>query len=113
MHFRGVNETANVGVGDKGRGEEEVFLESGGCSRRPVDFVQRFKGRGCPNDESAEVASWRELEQIERKDRAGFHARDIAEGADEVLAVGLGVVDDEGTATLTIAASSHLAFSRA
>ena len=40
------------------------------------------------------MATWRELKEVEREDRGGFDAGDVAEGADELFAVGVGVVDD-------------------
>lgn len=49
-----------------------------------------------------------ELEEIESVDRAGLDARDVAEGFDNVLAVLVGIPDDQWPAALAVASSSHL-----
>ena len=54
-----------------------------------------------------------ELEEVKRVDRAGLDAGDVAEGADQVLAVGLGVVDYQGAAALAVSAATELAFASA
>ena len=57
------------------------------------------------------MTSGSELEEVERVHGAGLDAGDVAEGADQVLAVGLGVVDDQGAAALAVSAATEFAFS--
>lgn len=101
LDFSRVDQARDVGVGhDVGR-DGEVLL--GG-----VHVVEGAKGRRGPHDEATEVAAGRELEEVEREDGGGLDTGDVAEGLDEVLAVDLGVVDDEGTAALAVAAVTQL-----
>ena len=59
------------------------------------------------------MATGGELEEVEGIDGGGLNTGDVAEALDEVLAVGLGGVDDEGTATLAVAAATELALTGA
>jgi hypothetical protein len=108
LDLRGVDEAGEIGVGDEVGGEEEVLLEGGGGGGCAVDGVEGFEGGGGPDDEAAEVATGGELEEVEGEDGRGLDAGDVAEGADEFLAVGLGVVDDEGSTALAEAAVTEL-----
>lgn len=69
-----VDQAADVGLLDDGRGEEEVLLERGWGGGAAVDFVERGEGRGCPDHETAEVSTGSELEEVEREDGAGLDA---------------------------------------
>lgn len=113
LHFRGVDETADVRIGDDVRGEEEVLLERGRGAGGAVDVVERGEGGGGPDDEAAEVAPRRELEEVEREHGRGLDAGDVAEGAHELLAVGVGVVDDQWAAALHVAATAEFALAGA
>ena len=96
-----VDQAADVGVGDDVGGQDVILLGS-------VDVVERAEcGRG-PDDEAAEVTAGSELEEVEGVHGAGLDAGDVAERLDELLAVGLGVVDDEGSAALAEAAATEL-----
>jgi hypothetical protein len=54
------------------------------------------------------VTTGGELEEVEGEDGRGLDTGDVAEGLDEVLAVGLGVVDNQGSAALAEAAVTEL-----
>ena len=56
------------------------------------------------------MAAGRELEEVEGEDGAGFETGDVAERADEFLAVFVGVVDYQGSAALAVTTASQLAF---
>lgn len=56
------------------------------------------------------MSTWCELKEIERKYGACLHTGDVAECADQVLAVGFGIVDDERSAALAVAATSQFPF---
>lgn len=113
MHFGAVDQAGDICIGDYVRREQEVSLERRRSGGAAVDGVESSKCRRTPDDESAEVSTWCELKEIKREDRAGLNTGDIAERADKVLAVGFGVVDDEGSAALTVAATSHFSFTSA
>lgn len=108
LDFRRVDDTGNVGVGKEVGGEEEVLLESRSSSSSTVDFVQSSESSRGPDNEATEVTTGSELEEVEGVDGGGLDTRDVAEGLDELLAVGLGVVDDERTAALAETTATHL-----
>lgn len=74
-----------------------------------VDLVEGLEGGRGPDDESAEVTTRGELEEVEGGDGGGLDTGDVAEGGDELLAVGLGIVDDEGATSLAVASATELA----
>jgi hypothetical protein len=94
-------------------GEEEVLLEGGGRGGGAVDVVEGGEGRRGPDDEAAEVAAGRELEEVEREDGRRLDAGQVAERLGDLLAVDLGVVDDQGPAALAVAAATELALTGA
>lgn len=59
------------------------------------------------------MATGGELEEVEGEDGRGLDTGDVAEGLDEVLAVGLGVVDNQGSAALAEAAVTELTLTSA
>lgn len=85
----------------------------GGLGGGAVDVVEGLEGGRGPDDEAAQVAAGGELEEVEGRDGRGLDAGDVAEGVDELLAVHLGVVDDEGSAALAVAAAAELALAGA
>ena len=113
LHLRAVDELVEVWLGDAVLGEGEVALELGRLGGGAVDAVEGTEGRGGPDDEATEVATWGELEEVQGVDVADLDTGDVAEGLDEVFAV-LGRVDnEERTATLGVAAVPELALSGA
>lgn len=108
LDFGRVDEAGQVGVGNHVGRQEEVLLEGRGGGGAAVDLVKGLEGGGGPDDEAAEVATRGELEKVEGEDGGGLNTGDVAEGLDELLAVGLGVVDNQGTAALAEAAVTEL-----
>lgn len=108
LNLRGVDERGNVGLLDNGGREEEVLLERRRLSGGAVDLVKSLEsGRG-PDNEAAQVTTRSELEEVEGVDGRGLDTGNVAESRDELLAVGLGVVDDQRTAALAVAAATEL-----
>ena len=62
LHLGAVDELGDVGLRDDVGREEEVTLELAGLGGAAVDGVEGGEGGGGPDDEAAEVASWRQLE---------------------------------------------------
>jgi hypothetical protein len=102
LDFGAVDETGKVGLGNNARREEEALLAV-------VNRVELLDGSRSPNDKAAEVATGSKLEEVESIDRARLDTGDVAEALDEILAIGLGAVDDEGTTALAVAAAPELA----
>lgn len=55
------------------------------------------------------MATGGELEEVERVDRRGLDTGNVAESLDELLAILIGVVDDERSTALLVAATPQLA----
>jgi hypothetical protein len=113
LDLRGVDEAGEVGLGDDVGGEEEVALEGRGLGGGAIDAVEGLEGGGGPDDEAAEVTTGGKLEEVEGRDGAGLDTGDVAETNNELLAVNLGVVDDQGTTTLAVTAATELALTGA
>lgn len=113
LHLGGIDQAADVGVGDHVGREEEILFQGGGRRRRAVDGVQgRERGRR-PHDEASQVAPRGELEEVQSVYGAGLDAGDVAEPADQVLAVFVRVVHDQGPAALAVAATPEFALAGA
>ena len=108
LDFRRVDETGQISVGDNVLGKEVVLLEGGRGGARAEDLVEGLESGGGPDNEATEVTTRGELEEVEGEDGGGLNTGDVAESTDELLAVGLGVVDDKGTAALAEAAVTEL-----
>lgn len=106
LDFGAVDETGKVGLGNNVGGDEEALLAL-------VDSVKLLDGRGGPDDETTEVTTGCELEEIESIDGAGLDTGDVSEALDEILSIDLGAVDNEGTTSLAVTAASELALSGA
>lgn len=103
-----VDDLGQIGLLHDGGRQEEVLLQLGSLGGGAVDLVQsRESGRG-PDDEAAEVTAGGELEEVQGVDGGGLNAGDVAESKDKILAILLGVVNDQRTAALGVAATPHL-----
>jgi hypothetical protein len=111
LDFGAVDQTGKVGLRDHVGGEEEVLLELGGGGGGAVDGVEGLEGRRGPDDESAKVTTRGELEEVQGVDVASLTAGQVAETLDKILAISVGVVDDERSTTLAVAAATELALS--
>ena len=102
LDFGRVDQTGDVGVRDDVRRDQEVFLQCRWRGRGTVDLIERGESRGSPDDEATEVATWRELEEVEGQDGAGLDTGDVAERAHKLPAVCVGVVDYQGSTALDV-----------
>jgi hypothetical protein len=108
LDFRGVDQTANISLGDDGGWEEEVLLEGGWGGGGAVDLVKGLERSGGPDDEATEVATWSKLEEVQGEDGAGLDTGDVAESLGELLAIDSWVVDDQWATTLAVTAATEL-----
>lgn len=113
LNFRRVDETGQVSLGDDVGRQEEVALVGGGLGGGAVDLVEGLEGGRGPDDEAAEVTARGELEEVQGADGAGLNTGDVAESLDELFAVHLGVVDNEGAAALAVTTATKLALTGA
>jgi hypothetical protein len=108
LDFRGVDQAGQIGVGNEVLGQDVVLLESSGGGGAAVDLVKGLEGGGGPDDEATEVATGGELEEVQGEDGRGLNTGNVAKSTDKLLAVNLGVVNDEGTTALAEAAVPQL-----
>lgn len=113
LDFGAVDQTGQVGLGDDVGGQEEILLQGGGLGGGAVDLVEGLEGGRGPNDEPAKVTTGGQLQQVQGVDGGGLNTSQVAEALDELLAVHLGIVNDEGTAALAVAAATELALAGA
>lgn len=113
LDLRAVDQAGEVSLRDDVGREQEVLLERRRLGGGAVDFVEGLEGCRGPDDEPAQVAAGGELEEVEGVDGGGLDTGDVAEAADELLAVNLGVVDDQGSTALAVPTAPELALSGA
>lgn len=109
LYFGAVDQTGKVRLGNDVGGQEEVLLHGGGLGGGAVDLVEGLEGGRGPDDETTEVTTGSQLQQVQGVDGAGLDTGDVAEALDKLLAVDLGVVDDKRAAAVAVAATSELA----
>lgn len=109
LDFVGVDDTGDVGVSDLATGQGEALLLGGWLSEGSEDVVQLLEGTLSPDDETADVASGGELEEVESADVCDLNSRDVSEGLDQGD-VGT-AVDDEGSTAGSVASVSELSLS--
>ena len=108
LDFGRVDQLGDVRLRDGGGRQEEVLLQGRWLGGGTVDLVQSLESARCPDDEATEVATWGELEQVEREHGACLDTWDVTESKSGLLAIGLWVVDDERTTALAPSSTSHL-----
>lgn len=113
LDFRGVDETAQVWLDDNWGWEEEVLLEGRRLGGGTVDGIEGLECSRGPDDETTEVTTWGELEEVEGEDGAGLDTWDVAESSDELLAINGWVVDNQWSTALTVAAATELTLTSA
>jgi hypothetical protein len=107
LDFGAVDETSDISIADEVGWEEEVLLEDGCFGGGAIDIVESSEGVGSPDDESSQMTTRSELEEIECVDGRGLDTRNIAESTDEFLAISLSIVDDQRAAALSVSSSSE------
>lgn len=108
LDFVGVDDSGEVGVGDLGVGETVVDLSGGGLLVGSVEVVQSLKSTTGPDDESANVTSGSEEEEVETVDVDELNSGDVSERLNHW---GLLVVDDQGASSLDVSSVSELTLS--
>jgi hypothetical protein len=107
LNFVGVDHTSDVGVGHGWVREGVALLGLGDLSEGSEHVVKLLEGRLGEDAESSQVATWCELEQVQRVDRGNINAWDVSETLEDAVILG---VDDERTSTHDVTSVSELAF---
>ena len=106
-----VDDSGEVGAGHHGSSELEASLDGGALSVGTEDVVELLEGVLGEDDESAEVTTGGELEEVHSVDAAGVDTGEVSGG---LLDGGVVVtVDDQGTSAEGEAAIAHLALTGA
>jgi len=91
----GLDDTANIGVGEDGTGEEVAMLDGGRFVRSSEDSVQLLKRSLSPDDETTEVTTRSKEQEVQGRNTGDLNTSQISEGS---LGRGSLVADnDEGT----------------
>lgn len=106
LNLGAVNDASDIGVGNLGGGKEVVLLVHRDLVKGTEDFVEKGKGAFGPDDETTDVATWSELEEIESPDVDEFDARQVAERLYDAVVF---IVNDEGATALAVTTIAHLA----
>jgi len=85
-----------------------VLLVDGSLIEGTEDLIEEAESTLGPDNESAEVATWSKLEQVQPANVDGLNTRKIPECLDDPVVF---VVYDEGATALAIPATSDLSFS--
>ena len=101
-----VDQTGDVRVADLSGGEDVVFLEDRGLVEGAEDIVAEGEGALGPDDESAEMSTRGELEEVEATNVDKLNTGEVAERFDDTVVL---VVDNKRTTALTVATVPELA----
>ncbi len=106
----GLDETSKIWEGDGWAGQVVSGLGGGVGRLGAEEGIQLLEGSLGPDDQTTEVTSGSEGEEIELVDVGEGDTRQVAEGAANTVVL---VVDDKGSLALDVAAVAELADSRA
>lgn len=83
LDFIRVGDSGDIGVGQDGARRLVALLLGGDVLARAEDGVEGLEGVLGPDDESAQVTSRSELEQVQARDVGQFNTRNVTEGLDD------------------------------
>lgn len=105
----GVDDSGNIGVGDLIGGEGPALLLRASLSEGSEDVVELLEGAFGPDNESADVSSGGQLEEVESADVRDFNTGDVSESLDQGH-IGT-AVDDQRSSSASVSSSSGLSAS--
>lgn len=109
LNLIGVDDSGEIGVSDFVSGEVESLLLDTWIFIGSEDVVELFEGSFSPDDESSDVPSWCELEEVKSADMSNFDSWNVSEGLDEGD-IG-SAVDNKRTSSGSVSSVSKLSFS--
>jgi len=107
-----VNDSAEIGVGDKRSGELVVVLVGGLLGVCSVDLVEAGESILGPDAETTNVTSGGQLEEVELCDIDALDSWNVSEGSPQSDTLG-GGVDQQGSSSLCVTSVSGLSVSGA
>jgi len=106
LHFVALEHSLEVGVLDDGGWDAPVLLGAGTGGEVTVDVVEGFEGVFGEDQESADVSTWRESENVQAVDIEDLDAWDVSEGSDDTVVLS---VDESWSQLLDVLSVSALA----
>jgi len=103
-----VDDTGNISVGEESARELVSALLSGGLLVGAVERVEALEGVTSPDNETTEMTTRGELEEVEAANAGELNTGQVSESLGER---GFLVVDNEGATTLDVTSVSQLALS--
>jgi len=111
LDFVGVDDTVDISNSNNVLRKGVVLLLSSLFSDRTVDSVEVLEGVLSPDDETTDMTTGSETEEVETSDVAEFNTREVSEGlSDTFFTI---VVNNHGTETSDVTAVSQLAHTTA
>jgi hypothetical protein len=83
LNFVGVGDSGDIRVGQDGARRLVALLLGGDVLARAENTVEGLEGVLSPDDESAQVTSRSELEQVQARNVGQFNTRNVTEGLDD------------------------------
>lgn len=108
LDFIRVDDSSEIWVGNDGSWEDVVRLDLRSGFVASEDGVELLEGILGPDDESSQMTSWGELQEIESVNRGGFNSWKISEGLGDG---GFIVVNNEWSSSLSVSSVSHFSLS--
>lgn len=105
LDFVAVDQASDIWVADLGSWKDVILLVDRDFVKSSENFIKELEGIFCPDNESAKMTTWCELEEVESPDIDELDTRKVTEGLDDAIVL---VIDDEGTTALTVSAVAHL-----
>jgi hypothetical protein len=106
LHLVRVDNPAQVSVGHLGPRQNKALLLLRRRVKAPIHLLELLERALGPDHKAPEVSTGGEVEQVEALDVGDVHAGEVAEGLDDLGA--LGAVDDERALAVDVAAVAHL-----
>jgi len=110
LDFLGVDESAKVGVGNKGSWELVVLLVGRLLVVCSVDLVEGSEGRGGPDAETSDVTSGGKLEEVQSVNVDALDSGKVSECSPQLLSLA-GAVHKQGTSSGGVSSVSVLSVS--
>jgi len=105
LHFVALHHGLEVGVLDDSRRDTPVLLGATAGTHVTVDGVEGFERIFSEDEESSNVSTWSETENVQLVDVQAVDAWDVSEGLDDTVVLS---VDDAWAQLLDVLAVSHL-----
>jgi hypothetical protein len=105
LDFVRVDKTSNIGVGHDVSGQDVILLQGSGSLIGTVEFIKESNGGLSPDDETTEMSTGSELQEVKTTNVNKFETGQVTESLDETV---IFVIDDKRTTTLSVTTVTEL-----